>query len=372
MDAALEAVIRSCLELTPERRPTAAEMVERLEALASRAGAAPVPSPVRAAGTAADDDRTTLVPQTPQAQRSLLVVRRAAIGGGLACVALVAAGVAVRDVSHPAGLPITASPGVRPSELADSTTPPSAPPMFLPTSIIALDGAPMVLVSGGPYRRGPLDDTGPPRQRGELPGFYIDRDEVTNLRYRRFERETGRTGRMSYGSQSPDFDRPDHPVVGVSFDDADAYCRWAGKELPDEDHWEKAARGTDGRAFPWGDRLLPYANYRDRAAILVARARGQVRGDTPVVEEDDGWPFTAPVGSYPRGTAPCGARDMVGNVWEWCYNLHTPGARAVLRAGSFGNGLPGKSRVSGRENHLPSDRGPSIGFRGMRRGRSPR
>jgi formylglycine-generating enzyme required for sulfatase activity len=134
-----------------------------------------------------------------------------------------------------------------------------------------------------------------------LDAFYIDKTEVTNAQYR----ECVEAGACDTPVQTTYYDQADyaqHPVVYVSWNDADAYCRWAGKRLPTEAEWEKAARGTDGRTHPWGEGIdCDHAQYSECG-----------RG-------------TVPAGSKPKGASPYGALNMVGNVWEWVADWYDPG-----------------------------------------------
>jgi len=127
----------------------------------------------------------------------------------------------------------------------------------LPKRIIWLkDGAEMVLAPAGEFLFGNRNE------KLSLDSFYIDKFPVTNQRYRKFVMATGHRVRftdekwaknLNWGRKSYPKGKAKHPVVLVSFDDAVAYCKWAGKRIPTEEQWEKAARGTDGIAYPWGD-----------------------------------------------------------------------------------------------------------------------
>ncbi|HEU4754573.1 MAG TPA: SUMF1/EgtB/PvdO family nonheme iron enzyme, partial [Armatimonadota bacterium] len=156
----------------------------------------------------------------------------------------------------------------------------------------------MVLVPAGPFTMG--SESGSPDEKPArtltLPAFYIDRTEVTNEQYARFVQATGHAAPPDWPGRAPDPKKLRLPVVNVSWYDASAYARWAGRRLPTEAEWEKAARGPDGRLLPWG------AQWDDRKANVEGKS-----GDLPL----------KPVGSYPEGAAPCGALDMVGNAWEW-------------------------------------------------------
>jgi formylglycine-generating enzyme required for sulfatase activity len=200
-----------------------------------------------------------------------------------------------------------------------------------PHEDVVVVGAGPFVAGAAPGSTGPfqIDDTDNPRRGVDLPAFAIDRTAVTNRRYRRFLEEAAGTTEFDHPEQEPGrshlpshwhdprFNGPDLPVVGIDWYDAWAFARWAGGALPSEDQWEKAARGTDGRIFPWGDDWDPArANYVERAfarpvanlaeleTLLSSGTRD--RPDRPVMPAD----------SLPAGASPCGALHMAGNVWE--------------------------------------------------------
>ena len=157
---------------------------------------------------------------------------------------------------------------------------------------------------GGVDRKRPVD------------GFAIGKFPVTNEQWMRFETQTGHTGREDYGER---FSGPRQPVVGVSLEDALAFCAWAGLRLPTEVEWERAARGTDGRRYTWGS-SYPNPKYGNYGSSLF----------------DDSRPRTTPVGSFPEGVSPAGCYDMAGNVDEWCMNPDTQsGDRLPIRGANW-------------------------------------
>jgi iron(II)-dependent oxidoreductase len=136
-----------------------------------------------------------------------------------------------------------------------------------------------------------------PQHTVYLDAFYIDKYEITNAQYKVFLESTGYKPPLYWDNNL--YNQPDQPVMSVSWADAEAYARWAGKRLPTEAEWEKASRGTDGRTWPWGNEWDP--------SKLNANDVGAV----------DGYVYSAPVGSYPLWVSPYGVHDMAGNVWEW-------------------------------------------------------
>jgi formylglycine-generating enzyme required for sulfatase activity len=180
----------------------------------------------------------------------------------------------------------------------------------------------MVYVPGGWFLMGSTEKDGKigfeigadelPQQKVFVRGFYIDRYEVTEEAYYRFLLATGKKKYPGYWKEAGRADKyPDghenYPVSDVDWFDAKEYCRWVGKRLPTEAEWEKAARGTDGRLWPWGNAFeVGQANTLESGRELPAPS-GQ--------KSEYGW--KASVGSHPDDRSPYGVYDMAGNVKEW-------------------------------------------------------
>jgi formylglycine-generating enzyme required for sulfatase activity len=264
-----------------------------------------------------------------------------------------------------------------------------------------LDGAVLVHEPAGDFWMGSQED-GIGAQADEKPlhqvtlnAFWIDLTEVTNAMFERFVQETGyvtdaeRLGtgftlinrgwheltgvdwRHPQGLESSLDGLDDHPVVLVSWNDAAAYCSWAGRRLPSEAEWEKAGRGwLNGMLYPWGN--------ADLTGSLANFADASLEADWVDKKVNDGWQFTAPVGSYPAGASPYGLLDMAGNVWEWvqdwydgAYYTNSPqinpggpesGSKRVMRGGGWSHDWSAL-RLATRRSENPDSRSADVGFR---------
>lgn len=246
------------------------------------------------------------------------------------------------------------------------------------SSTAELSGAevPMVLIPAGPFEMGSAN--GEPDEQPVhtviLDEYFIDQYEVTNAQYAVCvdANQCNPPAKTSSESRANYFDDPQYgnfPVIQVTWADAQTYCQWRGGRLPTEAEWEKAARGTDGRQFPWGDTFAPgQLNYCDSNCPL------------PWADptHNDGYEDTAPVGSYPVGVSPYGVHDMAGNVWEWAADWYAPdyyatspaenatgpsaGNQRVTRGGGWVNDAY-FLRTSTRRRFTPDVPSNSVGFR---------
>jgi formylglycine-generating enzyme required for sulfatase activity len=231
-------------------------------------------------------------------------------------------------------------------------------------------GMDLLLVTSGQFVMG---STALEAQQNEQPlspvtqgCFYAARYPVTNAQYELFD-PTHRNKRAPWAD-----DR--HPVIYVSSRDAENFCKWLSMRegrkyrLPSEAEWEFAARGVDGRTYPWGEKLDAgyLANFADKRTNFVWR-------DQSI---DDGFAETAPVGSFPKGASPFGIEDLAGNVFEWCFDCFEAykgkdrinprgspsGAKRNYRGGSW-KSRAGSLRATARAFNLPDYSSNDVGFR---------
>lgn len=231
----------------------------------------------------------------------------------------------------------------------------------------------MVLVPAGEFTMGTDDPNAPadqrPARKVNVDAFYIDKHEVTNAQFKEFILADGYNKRKYWTKEGWNFIQkkrfyyiyptketyridkplgfeensistsPDHPVIGVSWYEAAAYAKWSGKRLPTEMEWEKAARGTDARLYPWGN-MFDYSklNHFPHYEKLMS------------------------VGSFLAGSSPYGALDMAGSVAEWCEDdIHGEKTKAV-RGGGW-NSIRTQLQCTSRESQLPTYRSYTYGFR---------
>ena len=324
----------------------------------------------------------------------------------LACQALAGA-VTPTATPEPTRIPDTPTATVPPTE---------APPTEIPAgsvSVNPINGMEVVYIPQGTFTMGADENYNKrlgfcltPRHKVTLDTYWMDRTEVTVGAFRQFVNATGyiteaeKNGnsgwiwdysindwsKYSSMGKGPNWKKPlggksdttgieNHPVSQVSWFDASAYCEWAGGRLPTEAEWERAARGDDDiRIYPWG-----MEDVSDDRLSFGERSFQCVYCD---YREDDGYQYTAPVGSFPQGASPFGLLDMAGNVYEWvqdsydgtsCYEsgsvtnplVSDDKEERIMRGGSYADykGIYWKLRVDNRWSRLPHSSFADVGIR---------
>ena len=203
------------------------------------------------------------------------------------------------------------------------------------TTVAASGPRDMILVPAGSFL------FGPGKVEADVPAYYIDTFPVTNREYKRFIEATQYRPPKFWTEKR--LNDPDSPVVGVSWQDAKKYATWAGKEIPTWEQWEKAARGTDGRLYPWGDEDI------DENSAVFGRPDG-----TDGVEH---------VGARDRNVSPFGVHDTVGNVWEWTRTFDVVEQDMIVLCGGSWVDPPEFMRLDGHLFANPKDKFDVIGFR---------
>jgi formylglycine-generating enzyme required for sulfatase activity len=266
-------------------------------------------------------------------------------------------GIAEKSIPSPFSTPASTSLISKNSLLLKSII--QANPVHSPKNSVLQDKRSMAEVPAGEFIMGSNErwDDEAPEHVSSTGAFYIDLNEVTNTDYKKFVTATEKTSPFHWPEGNIPKGKENHPVVYVSWFDANEFCAWAGKRLPTEQEWEKAARGEDGLIYPWGNEWS------------LDKSNNPYKNSTG----------TEPIGSYPEGRSPYGLYDISGNVWEWVdsYYLAHPGNpvtraeygtdKRVLKGGSwfdclsYGCGL--SAPTFNRSFFTPEVKNNSFGFR---------
>lgn len=227
---------------------------------------------------------------------------------------------------------------------------PNNTPETLPTGDSYIDqktGLEMIRIPAGEFLYSEDNDEVGTRMRLEyLPEYWISKTPVTNRHYLRFVRATNLDTPKHWDGPSPLKELADHPVAWVSWHEATEYAKWAGMHLPTEQEWEKAARGIDGRKYPWGN------EWKENHCNTVELWGGDLSKGS-----------TTQVGQFsPQGDSPFGCVDMAGNVWDWTTSWEGEKTRRIVRGGSWTNAHI-HARSANRYHNFPSDRLNRYGFR---------
>jgi formylglycine-generating enzyme required for sulfatase activity len=288
----------------------------------------------------------------------------------------IATPVAARTAAPPRTVPVPPRPAASPATANKKTAPINLSPAARMAerqkypNFINSAGGEMLLVPTGQFTMGTNRSDAAPNEQppglATISGFYMARFPTTNLQYEKFD-PAHRNKRAAWANDQ-------HPVIYVSWNEAVAFCRWLSQKegkkyrLPTEAEWEYAARGTDGRLFPWGNDFSggKLANFADARTNLVWRE----------ISIDDGYAETAPIGAFPLGASPFGIEELSGNVHEWCNDWYAPyqgkdrtnptgpggGQQRVLRGGSWRSRIPSLRTVA-RSSNQPGFQSNDIGFR---------
>ena len=256
--------------------------------------------------------------------------------------------------------PVPAKPPTKSVHSSNGAIPPKAAMPQPPMEIVGKDGAPMVLIPVGEFTMGSDkgDDDEQPIHKVFLDSFYLDKFEVTNGRFAKFVEAIQSEPPWGFADKETPVLRPDQPVRWVNWMDAIGYCLWVGKRLPTEAEWEKAARGTDGRAYPWGNDPPTPAH-----AVFGLK---------------EGSDTVSAIGNRDKGKSPYGVHDLAGNLYEWTTDWYdeefysknpainprgpAEGTAKVQRGGSYINGAY-RLRSSFRTKGDPTEHDPNVGFR---------